>query len=128
MCILFVEDEFIITMMAEEALLGAGHKVMTAGHAAAAIDLIAGHPDHFTCLVTDLHMPGELNGADLVAHVRELYPVLPIVLATAMPHAATPVWRKRHRVELLDKPYSPKCLVQSVERLLHAVRLPCQAF
>ena len=122
MCILFVEDEFLITMMAEDALHDAGHEVMTAPHAPAAVRLIADHPDIFICLVTDIHMPGELTGLDLTEHVRERYPMLPIVVATARPNAAPLLWRDRHRVALLEKPYSPQLLVSMVERLLSAAR------
>ena len=118
MCILFVEDEFIITMMSEEALLKAGHEVMTAAHAPAAVSLIANHPDLFTCLVTDIHMPGELTGLDLVEHARERNPELPIVVATGRPDVAPPEWRDRHRVKLLTKPYSPERLVQMVGTMI----------
>ena len=123
MCILFVEDEFMITMMAEEALLEAGHEVMTAAHAPAAVGLISDHPGHFTCLVTDIHMPGEITGLDLVEHARKRYPLLPIVVATARPGAASPEWRNRRRVRLLTKPYGPELLVRTVDRLLEDVHV-----
>ena len=121
MCILFVEDEFLISMMGEEALQKAGHQVMTAVHAPAAVSLIADHPSLFTWLVTDIHMPGELTGLDLVEHARERYPTLPIVVASATTGAASQEWRTRHRVALLEKPYSPQLLVRTVEHLLSLV-------
>ena len=121
MCILFVEDEPIVTMVAEDALHDAGHQVMTADHAPAAVGLLADHPNHFTCLVTDVHMPGELTGLDLVEHARERYPAMPIVVATGRPDVAPLEWRDRHRVLLLEKPYSPLRLVNAVERLLKGI-------
>ena len=111
MCILFVEDEFLICMDAEDALREAGHEVMTAPHAPAAISLVSEHPGRFTCLVTDVHMPGELTGLDLTEHVRERYPEMPIVVATSKPAIARLEWRERHRVAMLEKPYTPKLLV-----------------
>ena len=122
MCILFVEDEYFIAMMAKDALQDAGHQVMTAPHAPAAVRLILDYPDRFTCLVTDVHMPGELTGLDLTEHAREQYPTLPIVVATARPKAAPQEWRDQHRVTLLEKPYSPELLVRMVERVLSAAR------
>ena len=119
MCILFVDDEPLIALVAEDAFKDADHEVMTAGSATAAIGLIARHPNHFTCLVTDLHMPGDLSGIDLVEHMREPYPAIPVVMTTGRPDVATPAWRTLHRVELLAKPYSPQRLVRTVERLLH---------
>ena len=121
MCILFVEDEFLIVMMAEEALQDAGHEVMTAPHASAAVRLIADHPGHFTVLVTDIHMPGELTGRDLVEHTRERHQTLPIVVATARSDVVPPAWRKRHRATLLPKPYTPKLLVDMVHNLVKVV-------
>ena len=120
MCILFVEDEFLISMDAEDALREAGHEVLTAPHATAAIGLMAEHPGRFTCLVTDVNMPGDLTGLELTAHVRERYPEMPIVVATSNPAIAPPEWRERQRAAVLGKPYTPKLLVGTVERLLNA--------
>ena len=120
MCILFVEDEFLITMMVEDALLDAGHQVMTAGHATAAVGLISDFPGHFSCLGTDIHMPGEMNGLDVVEHALRQYPTMPTVVATGNPDAAPQKWCDKHWVQLISKPYSPALLVQEVERLLQA--------
>ena len=68
--------------------------------------------------VTDIHMPGELTGLDLVEHARERYPAMPIVVATGRPDAAPSEWRDRHRVKLLTKPYGPERLVRTVDSLL----------
>ena len=118
MCILFVENDFIIAVAAEDALRGAGHRVMTAAHTSEAVNLINDHPDYFTCLVTDLNMPGEMSGLDLVEHARQRYPAIPVVVATSRPDAAISKWRERHQVKLLTKPYRPEFLVQTVEKLL----------
>lgn len=118
MCILFVDDEFIITMVAEDALRDAGHEVMTATDAAEGIQFIKAHPGHFSCLVTDIHMPGELTGFDLAEHAHQTYPCLPILVATGRPDVVTPKWRNQHRAALLAKPYTPSLLIAVIERLL----------
>ena len=118
MCILVVEDEVLIAMAVEDVLREANHEVMTAGNVPAAIHLIAQHPELFTCLVTDFRMPYELTGADLIEHMRPLYPAIPIILFTAMGSAVTSEWRMRHRVELIEKPYAPEVLAKTVARLL----------
>ncbi len=122
MCILFVEDEFLISMDAEDALREAGHDVITAPHAPAAISLMAKHPGRFTCLVTDIHMPGDITGLELTDRVREQYPEMPIVVATSEPAVAPAEWRERQRVAVLQKPYTPKLLVGTIETLLNAAR------
>src|ERR1700721_1529952 len=104
MCILVVDDEPIIRMLLEDSLLEAGHEVMTASHGPGALQILADHPRHFTCLVTDFWMPFGPSGADLIRHMRRAYPLIPMVLATAMGSAVTPRWRADHHVALLEKP------------------------
>ena len=111
MCVLFVDDEFLITMVMEDALTDAGHEVMTAAHAPAAVELIRKHPAKFSAVVSDVHMPGELNGIDLIEHVRDIYPAIPAVVATGRPDVIKADWLTRNGVELLTKPYSPEALV-----------------
>ncbi len=67
-------------------------------------------------MVTDIHMPGELNGIDLVMHVREDYPDLPVVISTARPDILTPDWIRAHQVTVLSKPYEPETLVRRLVR------------
>ena len=73
---------------------------------------------HFSALVTDLHMPGELNGMDLVAHVREVYSDLPVVISTGRPDVLTPRWIDAHRVTIVGKPYLPQALLGVVRQLV----------
>ncbi len=120
MCILFVEDEAIVLMIAEEALQDAGHEVMVARRGDDAVRLIERHPGHFTCLVSDLRMPGELSGADVVEHMRARYPVIPIFLATGTPGDVPASWIQQHAVAVIDKPYSLGALVDAVEGGLEA--------
>jgi CheY-like chemotaxis protein len=118
MCILVVEDEALIRMSIEECLSDAGLDFMSADSGHAALTLLAAHPGHFKCLVTDFRMPLEVTGADLIERMRPSYPAIPMVLATAMPNATTPEWRHRHRVKLVLKPYEPADVVELVERLM----------
>ena len=118
MCVLLVDDEPLILMVLEDTLLDAGFDVMTSADAGGAIKLLRDYPDHFSALVTDVHMPGELNGIDLVAYVRDVYPDLPVVISTGRPDVLTPDWIKAHRVTVIDKPYLPETLVGMVKRLV----------
>ena len=101
MCILVVEDEPLIRMLIEDCLGNAGHDFMSADSGQAALKMLAAHPDHFKCLVTDFSMPQEVTGADLIERMRPSYPATPMILVTAMPSATTPEWRHRHRVKLV---------------------------
>ena len=119
MCVLFVDDEPLIAMVVEDALRDAGHDVMTASDAPAAVTLLRQHPRKFTALISDYHMPGELNGVDLIEHTLKNYPGIPAIVATGRPDVIKAGWLAGHGVELLTKPYTPEALVEMVERLLH---------
>ena len=122
MCILFVEDDPLITLVSKDALQDAGHEVMTADNARAAVKLIEDHPGRFTCMVTDIHMPGEGSGFDVVEHMREHYSAMPIVVATGRPDSVRSEWRIRQGVTLLAKPYGANLIVGTVEHLLRSAR------
>ena len=118
MCVLIVEDEPLILMMAAECLEDAGHDVMTAEHGLEAITLIEAWPGKFSILVTDHHMPYGVTGGQLVQHMRRSRPDMPMLITTARADAVTAEFRERHRVEMLVKPYTLNSLAATVERLL----------
>ena len=118
MCVLMVEDEPLILMAVAECLENAGLEVMTAEHGLEAITLIEQWPVKFSILVTDYHMPHGVTGGQLVQHMRQSYPDIPMLITTAHPDAVTAEFRERHRVEMLFKPYDLSTLVATVGRLL----------
>jgi two-component system, response regulator PdtaR len=76
--ILLVEDEPLILMDIELQLREAGHEVFWVGNADGAIDVLVG------CLIdivlTDIDMPGSLDGLELAAVVRSRWPWIQIVV------------------------------------------------
>ena len=119
MCILVVEDEPLILMVAAHSLEDDGHEVVTASHAPAAVELIEARPGIFTALVTDHNMPPHaMSGANLVVHMRQSYPAIPMILATAMDHLIGMEFRALHHLHVLPKPYEPFALVAMVNDLL----------
>ena len=119
MCILLVEDEFVIRAVARIVLEDAGYEVLDAEHGEQACKHLDRHPGRFTGLVTDYHMPGSVHGGDLIVRMRPAYPNIPMILASAFPHATAPKWRRLHAVTLLVKPYEPDDLVRMVRSLMH---------
>jgi len=70
MCILVVEDEFLIRLIVAEELAENGFAVCEAENGDRASALIAAQPDAFTLLVTDVHMPGKLDGIEVARLLR----------------------------------------------------------
>jgi CheY-like chemotaxis protein len=118
MCILVVDDEAITLMANSSCLEDAGREVLTALDGVAALRLVDERAAHFTCLVTDYNMPRGVTGAELIERMRQSYPAIPMVLATALVGAVSYTWLVQNQVELLQKPYAPEELVAIVERLL----------
>lgn len=118
MCILFVEDEVLIRLMVVEELEREGFAVHAAEDAQQAIALLQKPPEPFTLLVTDIHMPGDLNGLDVAHRMRSQHPEIPIVYTTGRPDALDGFARLEAKEALLLKPYEPAELVIMVRRLL----------
>jgi len=80
-CVLLVEDEFLIADMLAEVLMEHGFEVHTAANAKDALR-------HLTCgspcdiLLTDINLPGGIDGEVLARMVRELRPSLPVIYAS----------------------------------------------
>ena len=117
MCILLVDDDPLVRMTAAALLEDAAYTVVEAGHGPDAVDLIARLPGHFTVLVTDYHMPHGMTGADLVEHMRPLYPGIPMIIATALPASVDVGWAQRHAVRVLAKPYTAAALLSLLAAL-----------
>jgi CheY-like chemotaxis protein len=109
--ILVVEDEALVAMLVEDALLDAGFGLIgPARTVAQAFDLLATErPD---AAVLDLNLAGEnsLSVADRLADLG-----IPFVVATGYGAAGLP---PRHSlVPVLPKPYDPADLTATLERL-----------
>ena len=106
--VLIVEDNELVretmTMMTESL----GYRVLTAGGAAEALELIGGKTP-VDMLLSDVVMPGGVNGLELAQQVRALCPGLPILLVSGYPAAAVdraghyPILRKPCRREELAR-------------------------
>ncbi|MDP2313896.1 MAG: sigma-54 dependent transcriptional regulator [Pseudomonadota bacterium] len=78
--ILVVDDEPSIRKVLQAHLARDGHAVETATDGGEAITRLEGEP--FDLVITDLKMPG-VGGLELLAHVRQNLPGLPLIVITA---------------------------------------------
>lgn len=69
--VLVVEDEPLVRFCLSEALRDEGYRVVDVGTVLEAI-AVFGDDDHIDALVTDIDMPGGLNGLDLARFVGDL--------------------------------------------------------
>lgn len=118
MCILLVEDEWLIRSMVAEELIESGFAVREAEDGDRASVLIAQDPAAYTLLVTDIHMPASLDGIGVARLMRALRPDLPIIYTTGRPDALNHLQPLGPREVLLSKPFALSDLVAAAHRLL----------
>jgi two-component system, response regulator PdtaR len=86
--VLVVEDEALILLNTVDDLERSGYRVIEAGNATLALQLLAERGD-ITHLFTDIDLPGQLDGLGLAAVVRERWPGIRIILTSGhmLPHS-----------------------------------------
>src|SRR5665213_1142530 len=85
--ILVVEDEALIRMSAVAILEDAGYRVLDAQNSAEALDVLARHAE-VSVLMTDVRMPGRIDGLALVAWVLLNNPAIRSIIVSAHTSAA----------------------------------------
>lgn len=101
--ILIADDEAGIRDFLEDTLASDGHTITQASDAAQAIGRLSEQP--FDLLITDLKMPGPLDGMDLVKRSRETQPEMKVIVLTAHGTVASAVdAMKSGAYDYLEKP------------------------
>lgn len=113
--VLVVEDEPFIRMQAVVTIEKAGYNVVEACNADEAIALLEARDD-VRVVVTDIEMPGSMDGIKLARAIRDRWPPVELVVTSG-----------RHRVradelppraKFLPKPYTRDVLITAI-RALH---------
>jgi two-component system, response regulator PdtaR len=115
--VLVVEDEALIRMNMVCTLEDAGFDVLEAQHSVEAIALLILHAD-VRVLVTDVRMPGRVDGLGLVSHARENYPHIRSIVVSGDASEADAI--SAGAVQFIPKPYLPATIVSAVGDLLKA--------
>jgi signal transduction histidine kinase/ActR/RegA family two-component response regulator len=116
--ILLVEDNEGVREYARSALEDVGYKVIEAGDAAEAIQLVSeGAP--IDLLFTDVVLPGGVSGRQLTDELLKLRPGLPVLYTTGYTrNAIVHHGRLDPDVHLLSKPYTQHDLMRKIRELL----------
>ena len=111
--ILLVEDEVLVRLATAELLREEGYVVLEAVNAREALALIqTGHP--IDLIMSDIRMPGDMDGLELSFAVKTLRPNLPVMLFSShLPDEA------HHCSDaFLQKPYRPEDLFKLVNKIV----------
>ena len=117
--LLVVEDEREIRWIVVELQQDAGYEVIAAASGHDASILLHTMPG-FDALVTDIHMPGRLDGLALARLFREQCPETPIVYVTGNPGALRDVRTRKHKDAVILKPYRIAALIGALRSLVTA--------
>jgi two-component system, response regulator PdtaR len=112
MVILTVEDEYLISEYLRAILEGGGHTVIATFDADEAIRVLEKVPG-IQLVITDINMPGSMDGLRLAAAVRDRWPPIHLILVTGL----GPPQRSELPAgsQFLRKPYSPGDILSAVE-------------
>jgi PAS domain S-box-containing protein len=114
--VLLVEDEASVGEMVEAMLIDLGHVVLRADAAAPALAILE-RQDRIDLMLTDLIMPGGMNGVELAHAAVGLRPGLPVILTSGytgetLGAADEAPW------PLLAKPYPAEALAAVIEAVM----------
>jgi two-component system NtrC family sensor kinase len=116
--ILLVEDDDDVSRFVIDALSDIGYRVDHATTGAKALELINAIPD-FALMLTDVILPGGMNGRELANEVRKLRPDLPVLYATGYTrNAIIHHGRLDTDVDLLTKPFTTEALARKVRQVI----------
>ncbi|MHC8376742.1 response regulator [Pseudomonas sp. MDT1-16] len=118
--ILVVEDDPLILEFLCEVLQEEGFLVQPQASADAASQYLELHAQKVSLLLTDITMPGKLNGADLANLFGDRWPDKPIMIMSGFetPESAG----VRHSVSFIKKPWALGKLLDCVDGALKSKR------
>lgn len=118
-CILVVEDESDIREALVEVLQDAGFQIVEAATADAATAWL--NLKGLSLIVTDINLPGQLNGIDLAVAARHARPGIPVIFISGRPTNLEEAHTLGGPAAFLLKPFSFRTLVGDVRRMAQAV-------
>ena len=117
---LIVDDEPAIRTYLRIILQREQIQSLEADNAAQALSIIHKLGGRLDLIVSDIKMPGEMDGIDLAFSVRNSFPALPVLLISgygdveSVKHAAA-------NFEFIQKPFVPETILMAVKKMVGAV-------
>jgi DNA-binding NtrC family response regulator len=109
--ILLVEDELLIRLLVGDELRNAGYDVIEAANADEALTVLRSLV-RVDLIISDVRMPGSLDGLGLLAIVRETLPTLPVIITSG--HLESRLAIADGAARFLAKPFAMDAVVSAV--------------
>jgi two-component system cell cycle sensor histidine kinase/response regulator CckA len=116
---LLVDDEPPIRTFLRAILEAEGFQCLEAESAPDALKVIRRIDGRIDLVITDIKMPGEMDGIDLAQSLRMSYPILPVILISgfADEHSSD------HTLEeftFIQKPFAPRAIAEAAAKATRA--------
>ena len=126
--VLLIDDEELVVIVLRNALLSAGHEVITAADGDQGLLALRRHP--VDIIVTDIIMPGK-EGIETILEIRRLSPTIPIIAMSGGGVSAGRVYlesaARLGATRTLSKPFPPKRLLEEIDTCLREGASPSLA-
>jgi PAS domain S-box-containing protein len=117
--ILLVEDEDGLRSLVRRILESRGYMVREGATGEEALAILHQHGPGIGLLLTDMILPGSVQGGELAQRARGILPELPVLFMSGYTReAAVRAGKVGSEVDYLEKPFTPEALVQRVRRAL----------
>lgn len=118
--ILVVDDDNEFRLFMAESLTDAGFDVVEAADGSQAINIL-NRLDKLNVLITDVQMPGLVDGNEVASRAKTLYPDLPVVYVSGSPESLTNEIGSHDT--FLGKPFRLTRMIGEVRRLLQLTEI-----
>jgi signal transduction histidine kinase len=116
--ILVVEDDEDVLAVSAESLRELGYQVVTAGNAAEALEILRGD-QAVELLLSDVIMPGGMNGVQLTVEARRIRPELKVLLTSGYTAAALSLEHGLpDNMNVVEKPYRREDLARKLRLVI----------
>ncbi|ALP54509.1 hypothetical protein Tel_15875 [Candidatus Tenderia electrophaga] len=116
--VLVVDDEESLLKLAEISLRSLGYRVITANNADQALTCLKTEAD-VAMLVSDVVMPGSMNGYELAEQATRSHPGLKVLLTSGYTEKVVGAdGQVRSKANLLRKPYTQTELAQQIQTIM----------
>jgi two-component system, response regulator PdtaR len=113
--ILLIEDEALIRMATAAMLEDAGYCVLEGQDADAALEALCAHPE-IDIVITDVQMPGKIDGLKLAQIIGQDYPRIQTVVTSG--RASLSEARQCGAKKFLPKPYTADAIQSVVQAVI----------
>jgi PAS domain S-box-containing protein len=123
--ILLVEDEDMVRQLAERVLREHGYAVLVSSCGKEALAVAEQHSQSIELMITDVIMPGGMNGKQLADRMKTIRPEMKVLYISG--YADGSLFSnagQEAQIQLLEKPFSPQNLVRKVRQLLDETGQP----